>query len=173
MNKLLAESMHITLLHKMIEYYVGDARRIQHFLKVYEFSRLIGTLEKLPEELQFILETTAIVHDIGIKVSEEKYQSSAGSYQEKEGPAIAKPLLFSLGYSEPVIERVCYLIGHHHTYQAIEGLDYQILVEADFLVNIYEESMSTSAIQNIAMKIFKTKTGKNLLETIYSSANCQ
>ena len=173
MDRALADVMQVKLLHKMIDYYAGDAKRVQHFLKVYDFARLIGKSENLPEELQFILETTAIVHDIGIKVSEEKYQSSAGSYQEKEGPAIAKPLLFSLGYSEPVIERVCYLIGHHHTYQAIEGLDYQILVEADFLVNIYEESMSTSAIQNIAMKIFKTKTGKNLLETIYSSANCK
>ena len=35
-----------------------------------------------------------------------------------------------------VTERVAYLIGHHHTYDKIEGMDYQILVEADFLVNI-------------------------------------
>ena len=44
-----------------------------------------------------------------------------------------------LGFAENVIERVCYLIGHHHTYTGIEGRDYQILVEADFLVNLYED----------------------------------
>ena len=35
-----------------------------------------------------------------------------------------------------MIRRVEYLVGHHHTYKDIDGLDYQILVEADFLVNI-------------------------------------
>ena len=168
MDRALADVMQVKLIHKMIDYYTGDAKRVQHFLKVYDFARLIGKSENLPEEIQFLLEITAIVHDIGIKVSEEKYQSSAGTYQEKEGPAIAKPMLLSVGYPEAVIERVCYLIGHHHTYTDIDGLDYQILVEADFLVNIYEDGISQQAIQRIEEKIFKTKTGMHLLETMYS-----
>jgi len=167
MDRALADVMQVKLLHKMIDYYAGDAKRVQHFLKVYDFARLIGKSENLPEDVQFLLEITAIVHDIGIKVSEEKYQSSAGTYQEKEGPAIAKPMLVSVGYTEAVIERVCYLIGHHHTYKDIDGLDYQILVEADFFVNIYEDGISQQAIQRIEEKIFKTKTGMHLLETMY------
>jgi HD superfamily phosphodiesterase len=168
MDRTLADVMQVELLHKMIDYYAGDAKRVQHFLKVYDFAKLIGKSENLPEDVQFLLEITAIVHDIGIKVSEEKYQSSAGIYQEKEGPAIAKPMLVSVGYTEAVIERSCYLIGHHHTYKDINGLDYQILVEADFLVNIYEDEISQRAIQSIKEKIFKTKTGIHLLETMYS-----
>ena len=167
MDRALADVMQVKLLHKMIDYYAGDAKRVQHFLKVYDFAKLIGKSENLPEDVQFLLEITAIVHDIGIKMSEEKYQSSAGTYQEKEGPAIAKPMLVSVGYTEAVIERVCYLIGHHHTYTDIDGLDYQILVEADFLVNIYEDGISQQAIQRIEEKIFKTKTGMHLLETMY------
>jgi len=168
MDRAVADVMQVKLLHKMIDYYAGDAKRVQHFLKVYDFAKLIGKSENLPEDVQFLLEITAIVHDIGIKMSEEKYQSSAGTYQEKEGPAIAKPMLVSVGYTEAVIERVCYLIGHHHTYTDIDGLDYQILVEADFLVNIYEDGISQQAIQRIEEKIFKTKTGMHLLETMYS-----
>lgn len=168
MDRTLADVMQVELLHKMIDYYAGDAKWVQHFLKVYDFAKLIGKSENLPEDVQFLLEITAIVHDIGIKVSEEKYQSSAGIYQEKEGPAIAKPMLVSVGYTEAVIERSCYLIGHHHTYKDINGLDYQILVEADFLVNIYEDEISQRAIQSIKEKIFKTKTGIHLLETMYS-----
>ncbi|MDD3174461.1 MAG: phosphohydrolase, partial [Herbinix sp.] len=61
----------------------------------------------------------------------------------------------------------CYLIAHHHTYNNIKGLDYQILVEADFLVNISEDAMSIDAISSIKDKIFKTNTGLAFLTRIY------
>lgn len=124
------------LIEKMMEYYAGDPKRVQHFLKVYEFAKLIGESEELEPEKLYILRTAAIVHDIGIKISEKKYGSSGGKYQEKEGPAVAEPMLCALGYDEAVIDRVLFLIAHHHTYTGIEGEDYQILVEADFLVNL-------------------------------------
>jgi HD superfamily phosphodiesterase len=155
------------VINSMIEYYAGDARRIQHFLKVYGFAKAIGEMEKLSDEQQKLLETAAVVHDIGIKISEQKYHSSAGNYQELEGPPEARKLLENLGYGEEFINRVCYLVGHHHTYQNMEGLDYQILVEADFLVNISEDAMSVNAISSVKEKIFKTKTGINFLTRIY------
>lgn len=61
---------HIELFNKMIEYYEGDPKRIQHFTKVFEYCRLIGIMENIPEKEQFALETTALVHDIGIKKAE-------------------------------------------------------------------------------------------------------
>ncbi len=60
------------------------------------------------------------------------------NYKEKEGPAIAEKLLGELGFDQDVSNRVQYLIAHHHTYDNINEIDYQILVEADFLVNIME-----------------------------------
>ena len=45
--------------------------------------------------------------------------------------------LSKLGYDKKIIERVSYLVAHHHTYNEIDDVDYQILVEADFLVNIH------------------------------------
>ena len=101
-------------------------------------------------------------------LSEEKYQSSAGKYQEMEGPAIAKQMLHKLSYDQDLIERVCYLIGHHHTYHQINGMDYQILVEADFLVNLAEEHSTKPTIMNAKEKIFRTKTGILLIEKIFS-----
>jgi hypothetical protein len=92
-------------------------------------------MEQLPKQTQHILETAAILHDIGIHLSEKKYNSSAGKYQEIEGPAPAREMLTSLHYGETVIDRVCYLIAHHHTYINVDGIDYQLLIEADFLVN--------------------------------------
>ena len=87
------------------------------------------------------------------------------------GPAVAKKLLMELGYDESLVERVCYLVGHHHTYTNIDGVDYQILVEADLLVNIYEKMIPTEEVVNIKETIFKTKTGIRLLEELFLSSN--
>lgn len=159
------------LIKEMVAYYSGDPQRIQHFLKVYEFARIIGQEEGLSDATQHILETAAIVHDIGIKVAEEKYGNCAGPLQEKEGPIVARPMLEKLGYEADVIDRVCYLVGHHHTYTGIDGLDYQILVEADFLVNLFEDSASDKAIKTSYEKIFKTAAGSKLCATMFAIAD--
>ena len=155
------------LFMEMFDYYSGDPKRIQHFIKVHSFALRIGMAEHLDEKTLFILETAAIVHDIGIKVAEEKYGFNNGKSQEAEGPAVAKAMLEKLHYSQEVIDRVCYLVGHHHTYTEMDGIDYQILVEADFLVNIFEDNMSKDSIASVQKKIFQTETGKKLLSTIY------
>ena len=79
----------------------------------------------------------------------------------------AEELLAKLGFAPDVCERVCYLIGHHHTYTNIDGMDYQILLEADFLVNADESNMAGDAIKAAKESIFHTKTGKKLLQDIY------
>ena len=155
------------LIMRMIEYETDCPRHIQHFMKVYAFSKMIGEMECISPEEQEILETAAIVHDIGIKISEKKYGSSGGKYQEKEGPAVAEPMLCALGYDEAVIDRVLFLIAHHHTYTGIEGEDYQILVEADFLVNLFEDGSSRETAEKVRENIFKTKTGMKYLETLF------
>ena len=77
----------------MIAYENGSPARIQHFMKVYAFADMIGEAEKLSEEKMEILRAAALVHDIGIRVAEEKYGSCSGKLQEKEGPAIAEKML--------------------------------------------------------------------------------
>lgn len=155
------------VINAMIEYYSGDVRRISHFLKVYAYAKTIGELEGLDREAREILEVTAVVHDIGIKVSERKYNSSAGNYQQIEGPIVAEPMLAKLGYDKAFIKRVCYLIAHHHTYHNITEKDYQILVESDFLVNLDEDKASEETIKNVYRNIFRTETGKSILQNVF------
>lgn len=151
----------------MIQYDCNDPKRIQHFIKVYSFAALIGRAEKLAEDTQQILELSALVHDIGIKLAEEKYQACNGKLQEQEGPKEARNLLAACQVEEEKIKRIEFLVGHHHTYDKIDGLDYQILVEADFLVNFYEEAVPKESIYVTRDRIFKTKAGIEILDEMF------
>ena len=153
---------------KMIEYYGTDAKRSQHFAKVHAYARLIGQREGLSERELYILEAAALVHDIGIKPAEELYGSSNGKLQQELGGKPARELLEGLGEEEDVIERVCFLVEHHHTYSHIEGMDYRILVEADVIVNIYEDELDHAAAQSAYDKIFKTSAGRSIMRSMYA-----
>ena len=156
-----------TILREAVAYDSPDVKRINHFLKVYSFAKMIGEGEQLPCKEQYILEIAAVLHDIGIRESERKYGSCDGKYQEIEGPVIAKEILERLGVENEVVERVCFLIGHHHTYDQVDGPDYQILIEADFFVNAYEGEMDIQTMRNVYERIFCTTTGKMLFEKMY------
>lgn len=155
------------LCKKMIGFYRGDPARIQHFLKVHSLARLIGQEEGMDEKSLYILEAAAYVHDIGIRPALEKYGRENGALQEQEGPAEAEKMMRELGFEEKVIQRVSYLTAHHHTYSNIEGLDYQILVEADFLVNYFENHTEQENIKKSVEKIFRTETGKRIAEEMF------
>ena len=155
------------LARAMTRWFGRDAARVQHFLKVWAFARMIGRREGMEEEQLFVLESAALAHDIGIKTAEARYHSCAGHYQEELGPEDVRPMLEELGYTPEETERICWLIGHHHTYGLDGGLDYQILLEADFLVNAYEEPFSREAIAAGGERFFRTKAGLELLHTIY------
>lgn len=151
----------------MMDYFSGDPKRIQHFLKVQSFCRLIAKQEQFSDHQIQLLEAAAIVHDCGIKAAEKIYGKSSGKYQEELGPAIAEKMLRDLAFAETDINRICFLVGHHHSYKAIDGLDFQILVEADMLVNIYEDELDKKVAENLAKNLFKTSLGCSLLDTMY------
>jgi len=161
---------HTPLLLEMTAFDTGSAQRIQHFIKVYELCRTIGLNEGLDEETQEILETAALVHDIGIKPSLALYGDDAGPHQEALGPGEARMMLTKLGYREEIIGRVCWLIAHHHTYEPVDGIDHQILIEADFLVNLFENSRPAETIRQAYDRIFRTETGRLLCRRMFQSA---
>lgn len=152
---------------RMIAHDDGDPKRIQHFLKVHSFAKIIGESEHLDERTQFILEAAALTHDIGIRPAEQKYNSCAGKLQEQEGPAPARKMLTELEFDKEAIERICYLIAHHHTYEPVDGIDYRILIEADFLVNLYEKDSPKYAVKQAMDHIFCTENGKWICKTMF------
>ena len=150
--------------------YDSDAERIQHFLKVHALCHLIGVGEGLTERELYTLEAAAYVHDIGIKAAYEKYGHQNGKLQEELGPAIAEEMLQQLGFERDVTDRVMFLVGHHHTYANVDGADYRILLEADWLVNNLEYMLEGRDIYASYDVIFKTKTGKQIFSDMFPNS---
>ena len=160
------------VLNEMICYFRTDTFLINHTLKVYGFTCSIAEEESVSEEREIIVRLAALLHDIGVPEAVRKHQSAAGNYQELEGPSVAKQILGER-YPNDTIERVLYLVGNHHSYSKIHGMDFQILVEADFLVNLDETKSTWDEAQRVGEKYFKTHTGGNLLRWMYDGRDAQ
>ena len=100
--------------------------------------------------------------------------SKAVSYthlQEIEGPDVTEEILNEFNIDKDVVKRIKFLIGNHHSYKNIDKIDFQILIESDFLVNIDEDNIEIENIKIIKDKYFKTNIGIKLIESMYINKN--
>lgn len=157
------------LMRTMIKYDGGDVPRIQHFVKVHDFSRMIGMAEGMESGQLFVLEAASILHDVGIHAAEAKYGNSHGKHQEELGPGEARKVLAEVdGFTELQVERICWLIAHHHTYANVTSQDHRILLEADFLVNSFEDNISKEAILSFREKVFRSPSAIEMLNNMWN-----
>ena len=80
---------------------------------------------------------------------------------------MVKEFLADSGMTCEMTERIAFLVGHHHTLRGIDGLDYQILVEADYIANATENGYDHQNIENFMQKIMKTESGKQILKDVF------
>ena len=153
------------LLVRTIEYFSGMPSQAQHLLKVRGFAMLIGRAEGLDERTLRVLGAAAVVHDVGIPPALAKYSSAEGRYQEELGPQAARSLM--QGWPEEEVERVCWLVAHHHHDRDIADADHQILVEADWLVNLFEGKAPPERVREIHEAVFRTGMGRRLCRAMY------
>jgi putative nucleotidyltransferase with HDIG domain len=151
---------------EMKKYFGKDLKRVNHALKVARYAEQILKMEG---GNPLVVLGAAYLHDIGIHEAEKKYGSASGYYQEMEGPAIAREILERLDVQKEIIEEIWDIIGHHHSPRERETLNFQILYEADWLVNIEEEGISKDRerLEKMVGKVFKTVTGRQLAEKLY------
>ena len=90
-----------------------------------------------------------------------------GQIQQELGPDEARPMLEALEFEKDDIERICWLVGHHHSYGSIDGPDAQILAEADMLVNQYEDGALRKQNEALYHRLYKTAPGKRMFEELY------
>ena len=156
------------IMEKMIAFSEGNIHDIDHFIRVWTYAKTIGELEKLDRESQFVLEIAAVTHDIACPLCREKYGCTDGKLQEKEGVPLVRAFLSGTGLTERQIGRAAFLAGHHHTIKGIDGADWQILVEADYIANATENGYSRENMETFMRQVMKTESGKRLLKAIGS-----
>ena len=152
---------------KMIYNCGGSQHDICHFMKVWAYAKTIGELEGLDARTQQTLEFSAIVHDIACPDLRKEYGNAPWNLQETYGPPLVREFFKDSGMDDEMLSRICYLVGHHHTTADVKGMDYQILLEADFLVNAGEQEKYLKNAADFREKVFKTKTGIGLLEKMF------
>ena len=159
----------VALYNEMIAFFAGDARRCQHFIKVASLAKQLAESEAADAELTELVERPVLCMTAVLNPARPSHGAGhcTGKIQEQEGPAVARELLQKVGYAPEKIERICYLVGHHHTYNMIDGLDYQLLVEADFIVNFYEDGTPKENIAKAVERVFKTESGTKLVKTMF------
>jgi hypothetical protein len=151
---------------KMMEVFEYDNIHINHTYRVLDYALEISGIEKGDTDIVVL---SAILHDIGIPACKNKYKSIEGQLQEIEGPPIAKSILESLNVDEEVIREVCGIVGSHHSPGEIETINFKVMWDADWLVNlpdVYDIKDKQKLVEAIN-KIFKTKTGFKKAEELF------
>ncbi|MBI3009042.1 MAG: HD domain-containing protein [Candidatus Omnitrophica bacterium] len=149
----------------MEDVFGDDKRRISHALRVTGYAAEL--LKKEMGDREIVL-CAALLHDVGISVAAKKYGSSSGHYQEKEGPPLARKILKILGYDSGMIEEICGIVGNHHSPGKINSMNFKILYDADWLVNLPDETKGDKKkLERMIDKVFITQTGKELAKDIY------
>ncbi len=154
------------LLKVLEEYFGSDAKRIRHAKLVMDYA---DELLRLEGGDWHIVIPASILHDVGIKAAEEKYGSCAGHYQEKEGPDIARKMLLKLGFKQDDIGQICEIIAHHHSPAESSSQNFKILYDADWLVNLKDETDcgDKQKLKDIIDKVFFTRSAKEIAQKKY------
>ncbi len=160
------ETLCDTLIKEMKRVFGDDERRIRHALAVLDYAEVILKQEKGDP---LVVKAAAVLHDIGIHQAEAKHGSSAGRYQEIEGPPIARGILEQLKVDTAVIDHVCRIIANHHSARDIDTPEFRILWDADWLVNIPEEfpQASRPVLERTIERVFKTDSGRRLAGRLF------
>lgn len=162
----------INLQIAMMEWEKGEPKRMHHYIKVHSLAKMIGSCEHLDPKTRLILEISAMIHDVGIKPAKENDLKATIEECDAQSVISGREMLEKLGFASDIIDRVCHIIGVRHTIEDddIDGMDLQILIEAEYLVNLYEQLANKETINNVYENIFKTKTGVKIFKRMYAKS---
>ncbi|MGB9553146.1 MAG: HD domain-containing protein [bacterium] len=142
--------------------FAEDPKMIPHTEAVFQFAEAIAEDLKIEGEERRIIQLAALLHDVGIVEAFRKHGSREGKYQHLEGPPLARSIMAKEKEAPEIIDRVAFLVGHHHDFSCVDGRDFQILIEADMLVNLAEERFNREERARFIDSFFKTPKGKEL-----------
>ena len=156
---------------EMKKYFGRDFKRIGHAVHVAQLAERIVKGES--GDLAVVL-LAAYLHDIGIHQAERKHKSTAGRYQELEGPPIAREILSRTGAREALAEEVCDIVGHHHHPRPEETLNFKCLYDADLIVNMKDivngRPLTEERLNRWIEKKLFTPTGRRVAREVFGLA---
>jgi HD superfamily phosphodiesterase len=154
------------LIEDMKKIFGDDRKRINHALEVLKYAEQIQLVEGGDP---LVVKAATILHDIGIHEAQNKHGSTAGNFQEIEGPPIAKEILVKHGIEAGLVEHVCEIIGKHHSAKNIDTTEFRIVWDADCLVNIGEqlENADEGKRKELIDSTFKTQKGQQLATELF------
>lgn len=117
----------------LINYFDDDERRIEHALHVLKKAEQIAE-NKYGWDYDILI-AVSLLHDIGIKKSESLLGYNNGRTQEEYGPTEAKKILQEIDFPVTKIQKVCEIIGNHHSPSNHDYIELKILKAADASVN--------------------------------------
>lgn len=152
------------LIEEMKSYFGDKQGLIDHTMAVYGYA---NQLHKTEGGDPLVVKAGALYHDIGIPEARRVHGSSAGKYQEIEGPPIAREILNELNVAPESVDHICRIIANHHTAQdeaTVNTIEFQIVWDADGLVNHARRKLGDSEgeISKRIEQLFRTPTGKKM-----------
>ncbi|MBN1574632.1 MAG: HD domain-containing protein [Deltaproteobacteria bacterium] len=154
------------LIEEVKRLFGDDQKRIDHALTVFGYASEIMKAEGGDPK---VVVSAALLHDIGIKEAERKHGSSAAKYQEMEGPRIAEGIMRDVGLDADTIDHVCRIVGSHHSARDIDTVEFRIIWDADWIVNIPDlyDVEDKGKLAGVIKKLFRTKSGREIAEGKY------
>ncbi len=128
------------LIHALVMHFEKDYKRIEHAVNVLQETEKLTLQQPVDYE---ILIASALLHDIGIKIAEKKHGYNNGAMQEEYGPSLARQLLKDCHMEEHKIQKICNIIGNHHSSSKYPYPELKILKKADAIVNKAELAEDT------------------------------
>lgn len=156
---------------RMIDYYAAcDSTQIAHTLCVHEYTRMLAMREGYDERKRGLLEIAALLHDIGCPSAKWKYGDSQPIHQQQEGMCIAAdwfasdPSWLDTQEAQWVVD----VVGAHHNAVQAEVLGFEVLYEADLIVNLFEGYYPVDYADVYYRKMVRTKSGKQLFRQLFA-----
>jgi len=122
----------------LVDYFEDDFRRITHGLEVLKYAEQI--MEQSQNYDYDVVIAAALLHDVGIKPSEQELGYNTGKTQEQYGPPVVEALLQRIDFPPDKIKKVAEIVGNHHSPSRYDYSELRILKEADKIVNKQAEA---------------------------------
>jgi putative nucleotidyltransferase with HDIG domain len=157
------------LIEEMKSYFGDKQGLINHTMAVYGYA---NQLHRTEGGDPLVVKAGALYHDIGIPEARRVHGSSAGKYQEIEGPPIARRILNKLEIAPESIDHICRIIANHHTAHdesTVNTIEFQIVWDADGLVNHANKKLGNNneeIIRHIE-RLFRTPTGRKMAKKMF------